>query len=250
MSEKGLDPKDEIDRAIEEGMTFGIDIGVHPSDLNGRLELVVSNSPILRSTGISPSYIESYTQDDLLLLESQLTGENKERIVAVGEIGLDGYWNYGTPDLQQELFQTQLRLARKHALPVIIHNRDADEETVVALRSDLGEAGGVMHCFSSNRNSLKQFLDLGMYISFAGNVTFAKSETLRQSIGYVPDDRILAETDAPYLSPVPLRGKTNRPSSIVHTYALIAALRGIDVQSVVDLVRNNAIELFNTTDRV
>ena len=249
MAEKGLDPTQEIELAIENGMAFGIEVGVHPTELGQRLKLYNTTSHLLRSTGIAPSCAESYTGDDMALLESQLVSRSNEHIVAVGEIGLDGYWNYGTPEGQQDLFRQQLQLARKHSLPVIIHNRDSDRETVAALRSDLGKSGGVMHCFSTNRSSLEQFLDLGTYISFAGNVTFAKTEELRECARYVPNDRILVETDAPYLSPVPLRGKINRPSSILHTYELIAALRGIDVQSFADLVRKNATELFGITDQ-
>ena len=165
----------------------------------------------------------------------------------IGETGIDRYWNYGREGEMEELFRLHLRLADELDLPVVVHSRDADSETAGILRDHCPSRKGIIHCFSSDTAAARTFLDLGFMISFAGNVTYKANEELRKAAAYVPLDRILLETDSPYLSPVPLRGRPNTPASIVHTYTLVAGLRGLAPQQLDEIVRDNYLSILQGT---
>jgi TatD DNase family protein len=164
-----------------------------------------------------------------------------EGIVAVGEIGLDFYRDYAPRDDQRRVFEQQLRLAHEHGKPVIIHSRAADEETAAALAGFAGTV--VLHCFSSP-GLLPVALDRGYYVSFAGNVTYPKAPELRDVARAVPTDRILAETDCPYLAPQPVRGKRNEPAYVVHTVASLAETRGEEPEELGRRIDANAAAAF------
>ncbi|HEX6182853.1 MAG TPA: TatD family hydrolase, partial [Pyrinomonadaceae bacterium] len=151
------------------------------------------------------------------------------RMVALGEIGLDYHYDNSPREVQREVFARQLRLAREEGLPVIIHSREADEETAEILERELGGSGtrGVMHCFGGGPSLADAALALGFYISFAGNVTFKKAEALREVAAVVPLERLLVETDCPFLAPVPHRGRRNEPAFVVETARFLAELRGV-----------------------
>lgn len=157
----------------------------------------------------------------------------------IGEIGLDYHWNYGTEGDMESLFEAQLELAGALDLPVAIHNRDADEQTIRILRRHHVARGGIIHCFSSDRAAAEAFLELGYHISFAGNVTYKSNSKLVEALKAVPLDRLLLETDSPYLAPVPMRGRVNTPLNIAHTYAFVAAVKGIDAEALDRIVRDN-----------
>src|SRR5262245_11300487 len=147
---------------------------------------------------------------------------------AIGEIGLDYHYDFSPRDVQQAAFRAQIRLARELDLPVVIHTREADADTVQILREEgHGELRGVLHCFTGDRALAQAGLDLGFYISLAGIITFPKAADLRETVKLVPLDRLLAETDSPYLAPVPFRGKRNEPSYVAHVIAALAGLRGV-----------------------
>jgi TatD DNase family protein len=168
------------------------------------------------------------------------------RAVAWGEIGLDYHYDHSPRDVQREVFRRQLRLAREAGLPVIIHSREADEDTVEILAEEWAgaERGGVMHCFGGGRWMAERALELGFYISFAGNVTFKKAEPLREVALAVPPDRLLVETDCPYLAPVPHRGRRNEPAYVADTARFVAGLRGTTPEELGRVTSDNFSRLF------
>ena len=158
--------------------------------------------------------------------------------VALGEIGLDYHYSPETRDAQLKLFASQLEAARRRDLPVVIHTREADDDTVSLLREI--PSRGIIHCYTGTVDFAKRFLDLGFYISISGIVTFKPAENVREVARILPDDRILIETDSPFLAPVPLRGQTNEPAFIVHTCEFLAALRGVSADAFAELTFANA----------
>ena len=161
------------------------------------------------------------------------------RAVAVGEIGLDYHYDFSPPAAQREVFAAQARLAVSRGLPVIIHTREATDDTLDVLRETGAGAGGVMHCFTGTVDEARRALDLGMFISLAGIVTFPKADALREVARFVPEDRLLVETDAPFLAPVPHRGKRNEPAFVMQTIAAVAEARGLGVTAAAAILRRN-----------
>lgn len=243
MELKGLDTKTVLKEAFDSGLEYAIDIGTEMSDVPKRLKLLSEFKNILFAAGNYPSEIERDTVPNLLDSLERIIKNNK--IPAIGEIGLDWHWNYGTKEQQIELFTAQIDLANKYNLPVLIHNRDADTEIVEVLKKVTPAAGGIMHCFSSNYETAVQVLDLGLSISFAGNVTYKKNNILREVASKIPVKSIFAETDSPYLSPQKVRGKVNHPGHIGYTYEIIAECRKIPVKELIEIVKNNFFNLFN-----
>ena len=159
------------------------------------------------------------------------------QLAALGEIGLDYHYSPETREAQMKLFASQLEEARKRDLPVVIHTREADDDTLGLLREI--PSRGVIHCYTGTPDSAKKFLDLGFYISISGIVTFKAAQNVRDAALVVPDDRILIETDSPYLAPVPMRGNPNEPAFIRHTCEFLAALRGVSAADFAELTFNN-----------
>jgi TatD DNase family protein len=157
--------------------------------------------------------------------------------VAVGEIGLDYFHDRAPPDVQRALFERQLEVASEAGLPVVIHTRDADEDTAATLAPFAGTV--ILHCFSAS-GLLDTAVERGYYVSFAGNVTYPKATSVRDAAAVVPADRILAETDSPYLAPQPLRGKRNEPANVLHTLAVLAGTRGVSVAELEGQIDRNA----------
>ena len=172
-----------------------------------------------------------------------LAGEG--RIVAVGEIGLDFHYDHSPRPAQREALRRQIRLAREVGLPVVVHTREADEETAAILEEEgASEVGGVIHCFTGGKDLARRALALGFCISFSGIVAFPRSEIIQEVAREVPDDRLLVETDAPFLAPPPHRGKRNEPAFVVEVARRVAALRGVEPEAVGDLARRNYERLF------
>jgi len=158
---------------------------------------------------------------------------------AIGEIGLDYHYDFSPRDVQQAVFRTQVELAIERSLPVIIHTREATDDTFAILREAGSALRGVFHCFTGDRAMARAGLDLGFYISFAGIVTFSRAEELREVAKLVPDDRLLVETDAPYLAPVPYRGKRNEPAFVARVVDAVAALRGVAAPALAAQLQQN-----------
>lgn len=246
MSERGVDVPQVLDQARAFGLAAAVEIGVHPEELERRRAMLPDVPWLFLTSGIGPAASAGAWEPLPSVLERQLEAGD---LAAVGEIGLDWYRDYAPREVQIDLFRRQLALATDYDLPVVIHNREADRETADALEAVSPPRRGVMHCFSSDTAAMRRFVELGYYISFAGNVTFRSACDIREAARTVQSDRLLIETDSPYLTPVPVRGGTNTPLYCPFTYAFIAELRGVPVETLAAQVRANAEELFGLTRR-
>ena len=198
---------------------------------------------VYASVGVHPHDAKLY--DDKA--EAHLTELAKsEKVIAWGEIGLDYYYDHSPRDVQREVFRRQIRTAKELDLPIIIHSRDADDETVEILTDECSYDGfrGIMHCFGGTPEMARALMKIGFLISFAGNVTFKKAENLRDAARVVPLDRLLVETDCPFLTPVPFRGKRNEPSYVVHTAQFLADLYDVGVEELAAATSQNFLEIF------
>ena len=170
------------------------------------------------------------------------------KVVGIGETGLDYYYAHSTPERQQASFRTHIRAAQAAGVPVIVHTRDAEDDTIAILREEAGAAGtlrGVLHCFSGTRRLAEAAVELGMHVSFSGILTFKRAEELRETARALPEDRLLVETDAPYLAPVPKRGKRNEPAFVIHTAACLAEARGVEPAAIARATSDTFFRLFD-----
>ncbi|WP_300318846.1 TatD family hydrolase [Accumulibacter sp.] len=216
-------------------------IGVTLEDLPRVLALAEAWRPILASVGVHPEAtgVREPTAAELVELASH------PRVIAIGETGLDYYWHKDAPEWQRERFRTHIRAACETKKPLVIHTREAAADTLRLMREEgAAVAGGVMHCFTETWQVAEAALEQGFYISMSGIVSFKKALTVREVAQRVPLDRLLVETDSPYLAPVPHRGKTNQPGYVKHVAEEIARLRGLTYQQVVDATTNNFFRLF------
>jgi TatD DNase family protein len=210
------------------------------------LALAEAHREIFASVGVHPDYQDGREPTEQDLLDSA----RHPKVVAIGETGLDYYRLKEPLDWQRERFRTHIRAARRCGKPLIIHTRAAAEDTLRIMEEETaGEAGGLMHCFTETRAVAAAALDLGFYISFSGIVTFKNATELREVAKFVPLDRLLIETDAPYLAPVPHRGKTNEPAYVPHVAEKIAALRGMQVADVAAASTTNFFRLFGRLEQ-
>lgn len=227
-----------VERAREAGVTRIVTIGTGIDSCRAALALAEANDGVFAALGIDPHRAGSPEAGRLGELRELL---DHPKAVAVGETGLDNARRFATPEEQRRLFDAQLALADELDLPVVVHTRDADADTAAALAGFAGTV--VMHCFSSP-GLLPTALDRGYYVSFAGNATYPKAPELRESALAVPENRILVETDSPYLAPQPLRGRRNEPANVVHTVAALAAARGEDRGELAARIDANATAAF------
>ncbi|MFO7730276.1 MAG: TatD family hydrolase [Spirochaetia bacterium] len=196
---------------------------------------------VYHSIGVSPSEVINPGKDWALQIEE---GSQKDRVVALGEIGLDYYRKFGNKDSQIELFIHQLELADQLELPVIIHNREAGEDVLNILKDKLPPRGGVLHCYSEDWKYAQAALNLNLYISFAGNVTYRNARNLHETAKNMPLDRMLIETESPFMVPAQYRGKRNRPSYLGATAEFIAELREEPLEEVAETLYNNSLQFF------
>ncbi len=234
------DREEVISRAKEAGFEALITVG---SDLQGTLKAVELSAQydfIYASVGIHPHDAKDFSEQVYNDLK-EMTKNNK--VVAIGETGLDYHYDHSPRDVQRDVFKKHLALAEETGLPVIVHSREAGEDTM-AILGESGVSTGVLHCFSGNAQMAEEAMSMGFSISIAGPVTFKKSSGLREIVRIVPDDYLLIETDAPYLSPEPFRGKRNEPYYMSYTAGLIAELRGISPGDVARITTLNAKRLF------
>ena len=248
MADNGIDIAGIFGFLKERNAGLVVDVSIDPFTLPLRRRLGADYPNIVYTSGIHPSLtgrpdLESMTREVSRQLDGNRDAE-QPFIVAVGETGLDWYRLYAPKHVQIRSFERHLEFAAQTGLPVIIHNREADEDIYRLLKKHTPPAGGVMHCFSSDATWMERFADLGMYISFAGNVTFPSAEPLRAALRATPEDRLLLETDAPYLTPVPVRGRPNHPAYIGHLYRYVANLLSRPVSEIVSVVAKNANRLF------
>ena len=243
----GLITEDPIDQLIvvqearQEGVQHLVTVSNNLIDFYQLYENLKTEGQIYHSIGISPSSVEQPGED----WEARIAeGTRRERIVAIGEIGLDYYRKFGDRDSQVELFIRQLELAEKVSLPVIIHNRDAGSDVLEILRERLPRRGGILHCYSEDFEYSRKALELNLWISFAGNVTYRNARNLQDTAKRIPVERMLIESEAPFMVPAVHRGKRNKPSYINETAAFIAQIREMPVEELTEALYANSLAVF------
>ena len=244
-----LDPPDlteqVISDALEAGVTQMLTLGVNVQDSLRAVALAERYPQIYATAGIHPTEASGVTGDDIRAIGDLL---DHPRVVAVGEIGLDYYWDSATPEDQRTLLRQMLRLALEKGKPVVIHNRDSTDDLVsITGEAEFSEVRGVLHCYAGPSTYAGPMLDRGYSVSFAGNVTF-KNYQDRDVVPMIPGDRLLAETDTPYLAPVPMRGKRNEPKYIRYTIEKLAQLRGVPTEIIAAETARNAARFFCIDD--
>ena len=231
------DREQVIERALAAGVSHMVAIGTGngPPDLEAGIRLAEKYEFFYATVGIHPHDASKQFDENRL---SDLTQHPK--VVAVGEIGLDYHYDFSPREVQRAVFIQQMQIASNAKKPIVIHTREAWDDTIQVIRDHWNTSlGGIMHCFSGNPEQAKQALDLGFYLSFGGIVTFPKALEIQQSAIVAPADRLLIETDAPYLAPVPKRGKRNEPAYMIETVRKLAALRGVSEQQIAETTTKN-----------
>src|SRR6266853_1214148 len=241
------DRAEVIARAHDAGVTTMLNVGTgdpHSGAFERAVELVEKHSQIYAAIGVHPHDAKLFDEEAEVRLMN-LAGQSK-RVIAWGEIGLDYHYDHSPRDTQREVFRRQLRLAREQNLPVVIHSREADDDTIAILTEELTgyQRAGVLHCFGGSLKMAQAAIELGFFISFAGNLTFKKAEDLREVARQLPLDRLLIETDCPYLTPVPFRGKRNEPARVVETASCLAGLHARELAEVGRVTSENFAKLF------
>lgn len=233
-----------IERALAAGVEAILAVGISADTSQAAIDLATQYPEIHAAVGIQPNYCAQAQPEDWDRIVEMSTNDH---VVAIGETGLDRHWDYTPFEMQQDYFDRHMQLAAERQLPFIVHSRDCDEDILTALRQAhaRGPLLGVMHSFASGAEMATECLQLGLYISFAGMVTYKKSEPLRKVAMTIPSERILLETDSPYLSPEPKRGqRPNEPALIVHTANCIAEVRGQSLEELAEITTANARRLF------
>ncbi|BHH83929.1 TatD family hydrolase [Desulforhopalus sp. 52FAK] len=234
-----------LDRASLHGVQTTITIGIDVDSSHSAVEIAKTYPNIYATIGVHPHEVDKLNEDAYEVLRS-LYQANSDNIVGYGEIGLDYVKMHSQPKNQRFHFNKQIDLATELQLPIIIHNREAESDTLQILRSKKDFLqGGVMHCFSGDYDFARQIIDLGMIISIPGIVTFKNATTLHEVVKKVPMENMIIETDGPFLSPHPFRGKRNEPVNVLFTAAKIAELKNIDISEVAHQSTSNARKLFN-----
>ena len=235
-----------VEQILEEAKKSGVEhiltIGTSPEDLSEALELAEKFFPtVVCALGIHPHEARLFDSESRDFMRKHLSAKH---VVAVGEIGLDYHYNHSKPEVQREVFREQLQLALEYDLPIEIHTREAEKDTVEILKETNPLPKGLVHCFTGTKWLAEQALSLGLNLSFSGVITFKKAESLREILRETPLDRLHIETDAPYLSPIPLRGKTNFPSHMIHTAKKAAEIKNISLDSLAEQTLKNSQALF------
>lgn len=234
------DDYDSLDEVIKSMDGIMIASGCDNKTNKEVLELVEKHENVYGTLGIHPSEIDSITSDSFKIIEQNLLNP---KIVGIGEIGLDYYWTKENIEKQKEVLQIQLELANKYNKPVVIHSREAIQDTYDILKNY--NLKGSIHCFSSSLEMALEFIKLGYKIGIGGTLTFKNSKKLQEIVEKIDIKNILIETDSPYLSPEPFRGKKNNPSNVYYVAKKISELKNIDIKDVINITMANAIEIFD-----
>ncbi len=245
----GDDIDDVVARAKANGVGAMVTICTHLSKFEGVRGVAEKYDNIWCSVGVHPHEAGSEGQK---AADTLVSLADHPKVVGIGETGLDYYYEHSPRDAQRQSFRAHIAAARETGLPLIVHSRDADDEMAEILHEEYatGPFSGVMHCFSSGPALAEAALEIGLYISFSGILTFNKAEEVRTIAKNVPPDRLLVETDAPFLAPVPNRGKRNEPSFVVHTAAQLAKVRDLSSAELAQLTTDNFYRLFNRAQPV
>lgn len=237
------DREEVIARARDAGIIRIINVGFNRETIPSSLQLAESYDFIYSTVGWHPQDAINMKDDDLEWIASLC---EHPKVVAIGEIGLDYYWDTSPKEIQHNVFREQIRLARKLKLPIVIHNRDAHADVVRILKEEkAAEVGGIMHCFSSSWEIAKECLDMNFYLSFGGPVTFKNAKQPKEVLAKTPLDRLLIETDSPYLTPEPFRGKRNESSYVRYIAEAASELKGISIEELSEITTKNSFQLFS-----
>jgi TatD DNase family protein len=237
-----------IGRAREAGVAAMLNVGTGDPNTGAFMDAVAvadSHENIYAAVGVHPHDARLYDDRAEAHLVSLINSSKK--VIAWGEIGLDFYYNHSPRDVQREVFIRQIRKARELDLPIIIHSRDANDETVEILRTECSYAkfrGGIMHCFGGTPQMALDLMEIGFLISFAGNVTFKKADELREAARVVPLDKLLVETDCPFLTPIPYRGQRNEPARVADTARFLAEFYGVEFEELAKTTTGNFCRFF------
>ncbi|MGF7015745.1 TatD family hydrolase [Ornithinibacillus bavariensis] len=238
-----IEDRDEvIQRAFANGVQYMVVVGFDRETIPLAIEIAEQYDTIYAAVGWHPVDAIDMTDEDLAWIEEL---SHHPKVVAIGEMGLDYHWDKSPKDVQKEVFRKQIQLAKKVNMPIIIHNREATEDILQILEEEgASEVGGIMHCYNDSVHYVQQCLDMNFYISLGGPVTFKNAPLPKEVAVEVPIDRLLVETDAPYLAPHPNRGKRNEPSYVKLVAEKIAELRGISLEELSKKTTENAFKLF------
>ena len=240
------DREELLDSMQEHGIGGIINVGASMEGVFASQELAEKYPFIYAGVGIHPDYVGSLNEEKLRMLAELC---KKSKTVVVGEVGLDYYWDKEAHDIQKRWFIEQLKMAQEAELPVNIHSRDAAKDTLdIAKEEHLAEIGGVVHCFSYTVEMAREYLNMGMYLGIGGVLTYKNARVLKEVVDYAPMDRIVLETDSPYLTPVPNRGKRNSSLNLPYVVMAIAEIKGITTADVEDITWENAMKLYRMAE--
>ena len=237
------DQRGVIGRARSAGVGTMLGISTRQSEWDEVIALADAEADVWATVGIHPHEADAYPDIDAARL---IDAARHPRVIGIGETGLDYYYDHSDRERQQASFRSHIAAARATGLPLIVHTRDAEADTAAILRDELeqGAFGGVIHCFTASQAFAEQVLAMGFYISLSGIVTFRNARDLQASAATIPADRLLVETDAPFLAPVPMRGRPCEPAFVAHTAAFVAGLRGEGVDTLAASTTDNFFRLF------
>ena len=241
-----LEFKKDLEEVLQRAKASGVDaiftVGTEQKDWGRALEIANTHAWIYAILGVHPHNAKEIDDRTYTTLRKICQGE---KVRAFGEIGLDFFRNHSPRDVQLKRFREQVGLARELKLPIVIHDRDAHEETMEVLRSEgARDCGGIIHCFSGDLEMARECMDMGFYISVPGSITYKNAEGFQKIVRELPLDSLLVETDAPFLTPVPFRGKRNEPSYVRYTAQKVAEIKRISIEKVAEATTDNALRVF------
>lgn len=233
-----------LDRARQSGVTAMLNISTRESEWRDIVATAEREKDVWASIGIHPHEADAHPDVDLAKLAAEAA---HPRVVAIGETGLDYYYDHSDRERQRQSFRTHIHAARETGLPIIVHTRDAEADTIEIMAEEMeqGAYTGVIHCFTASEDFAQKALSLGLYISISGIVTFKNAKDLQETAAKLPSDRLLVETDAPFLAPVPHRGKTGEPAFVADTARYLAGLRNEEYDELCDATSRNFYRLFS-----
>lgn len=237
------DREDVLEQLPKQGICQVVNIGASLASSKRSLELADKYGYIYAAVGVHPSETAELTEENFAQLKEMCA---HSKCVAVGEIGLDYYWPEPDHELQKKWFPRQIELAREVKKPLVIHSRDACKDTLDIMKAEkTREIGGIIHCYSYSKETAKEYLDMGFYFGIGGVLTFKNSRVLKEVADYLPLDRIVLETDCPYLAPVPNRGKRNSSLNLPYVVQELAAIKGVSPETIADVTFQNALKTYH-----
>ena len=247
-SKDGPSLDEVLTNAKESNIELMLNIATKKSDFNNLINLSKSYDEIYFTLGVHPHEAKEM---DIHVADKIYQNANNDKFIGIGETGLDFYYNHAEKNVQILSFEKQIEIAQDLSLPLIVHMRDAEEDTIKIIKQKikLKKLNGVIHCFTGSQKFADEMIGLGFYISASGIITFKKSDELRDIFKKIPANKLLVETDSPYLSPEPLRGKINQPSHIIHTIKRLAEIRNSDYDEVVSTTNKNFFKLFTKLNK-